>query len=153
MVYINDHFKFIFIENPKSASSCVLNAITESLGIKLRRGNPTISHLTCQQIKEQYPGKWDTYFKVTTYRDPVERFNSVKNHHYFKDHYTMDILSKHLVDPIDCVYCTPQSEFTTGVDFLIHIDNLQQDFNVFCEKVGIPPVELKVVNETLTKIF
>jgi len=40
----------------------------------------------------------------------------------------MDILSKHLADPKDCVYCKPQSEFTTGVDFLIHFDNLQQDF-------------------------
>jgi hypothetical protein len=153
MVYINDQFKFIFIENPKSASSCILNGITESLNIKLRRGNPITAHLTCQQIKELYPEKWEKYLKVSTYREPKERFNSVKNHHHFKDHYTMDVLSKHLANPNDCVYCKPQELFTESVDFLIHFDNLQQDFETFCNIIGIKPVILSVVNETLTKIF
>jgi hypothetical protein len=160
MVYINDQYRFIFIENPKSGSTSILNGLSKALNKKLLRGLPREAHLTCKQIKERYPDKWNEYLKVSTYRDPVERYNSVLHHHHFKDKYsTIILLEKHLKNNKNCLYCQPQSNFTDGVDFLIHLDNIQNDFDRFCEKIGIKSVKLTIDNvcplkvEEIKKIF
>jgi len=153
MVYISDKHKFIFIENPKSASSCVLNGITSSLGVKISRGSPATAHLTCQQIKEMYPDKWETYIKVSTYREPQERYNSALHYHYFNKKYnTMALLGKHLRSNDNCIFCKPQELFTDGTDFLINVNNIQADFDQFCKMVGMETVKLVAFNQSPKKI-
>ena len=79
MVYINDKHQFIFIENPKSGSTSVLKALEKSLNTSIKRGVPKKAHLTCEQVKEMYPDKWEKYLKVSTFRDPFERWCSSMN--------------------------------------------------------------------------
>jgi hypothetical protein len=49
----------------------------------------------------------------------------------------------------------PQEEFTKECDFLIRLDNMQKDFNEFCEKIGIDPVTVGKSNkkDTTRKFF
>jgi hypothetical protein len=100
MVYINDTYKFIFIDNPKSGSTSVTNALRESLGTPVARGSPKEVHLTCDEIKKQWPEKWATYFKVTTYRDPFRRFCSSANYgsHYFNNYSNVEELKAHFIE-------------------------------------------------------
>ena len=157
MVYINDHHKFIFIDNPKSGSTSITNALREALRVPIPRGAPKDVHLTSAQIKAQWPDKWETYIKVTTFRDPFRRFCSAVNFgsHYFNKYSTIPELEEHIKSQTDCVYCLPQEAFTDGCDFIIHLDTMQKDFDRFCKKIGIDPVQVSVDNskQTTRKFF
>jgi hypothetical protein len=157
MVYINDDYRFIFIDNPKSGSTSITNALSQALGIKIPRGNAKEVHLTTAQIKELYPDKWGNYLKVSTYRDPFRRFCSYVNYgsHYFQKYSTIQEFVEHFQNNNGCVYCLPQSDFTDGCDFLIHLDNIQKDFDQFCEKISIQSVKVHIVNkkDTTRKFF
>ena len=65
MVYINNQFKFIFIENPKSGSTSILKTLEKALKVKIKReSSPSMAHLTVNQVKSKYPDKWNNYLKV-----------------------------------------------------------------------------------------
>ena len=109
MVYINDHFKFIFIENPKSGSTAIIKALEKVLRVKINRRNPEQAHLTCDQIKGVYPEKWENYIKVTTYRDPFKRFcSSVEFILHQKQGQFINFIEfqNHRLNG-NCVYCLP----------------------------------------------
>ena len=156
MVYINDRHQFIFIENPKSGSTSVLKALSESLGIQIQR-TPHLqnAHQTCDQLKELYPDKWERYFKVSTFRDPYKRWYSSINyprHHNLRGIKSFHDLKNHLENPGTCQYCIPQKEFTK-VDFIINTNNTQQDYTTFCEIVGIPSCTVKIINKNNTILY
>ena len=44
MVYIDDEYRFIFIDNPKSGSTTITNALRLALGKKIPRGSPKEVH-------------------------------------------------------------------------------------------------------------
>ena len=154
MVYINDKYRFIFIENPKSGSTSILKALSESLKIQIPR-TPQLqnSHQTCAQLAQLYPAKWKTYTKVTTWRDPYDRFRSSANyprHHNLRGIKSFEHFKQHIQKPEGCQYCIPQSEFK-DVDFIIK--NFQEDYNTFCELVGIPSVQIKNINTNRVKMY
>ena len=162
MVYINDQYRFIFIENPKSGSTSILSALSQSLDIQpiqrdLKKQN---AHLTCTQVKELVgQERWNSYFKVSTYRDPLKRFLSSANyprHSMLRGFRTFDEYQIHLNGVIEgkskCQYCIPHSEYL-DVDFLIHIDNMQKGYDEMCLKLGIPTVTIKIINKNSTKLF
>ena len=164
MVYINDQYRFIFIENPKSGSTSILKALSESLNIPINR-TPHLqnAHQTCDQIKQSYPDKWDEYLKVTTWRDPYNRFCSSVNyprHHHLRGLCNFEQMKQHIERqyPYDtlkpfCQYCISQEKFTDGVNFIIKTDSIQEDYNQFCLKVGIPSVPIKNINTNNVKIY
>ena len=157
MVYINDLHKFIFIDNPKSGSTAITNALRQALGVQIPRGSPKEVHLTCKEIKELHPDKWEKYLKVTTYRDPFRRFCSSVNYgsHYFEKYSNIEELKEHFQNNKNCVYCLPQEAFTEEVDFIIHLDTIQKDFDTFCKKIGIDSVKIGIDNKknTTRKFF
>jgi len=157
MVYIDDEYKFIFVDNPKSGSTAITNALRLALGKQIPRGSPKEVHLTSAQIRAQFPEKWDSYLKVTTYRDPFRRFCSAVNYgsHYFNKYTNNAELEEHMRTQTDCVYCLPQEAFTDGCDFIIHLDRVQKDFDEFCEKIGVDSVQVTVDNkkDTPRKFF
>ena len=168
MVYINDQFKIIFIENPKSGSTSILMALQKVLNYRQTSRTPEKAHQTCDEIKQQFPDKWKEYLKVSTFRDPVSRFISSMK---FKTHITYyyrtekEILNHFKINK-KCVYCVPQEEFTNGCDVILHLDTLQEDFDKLCEKLCVKTTRInhlnsshiknnlnKIPKEILTKIF
>ena len=154
MVYINDRYRFIFIENPKSGSTSIIKALEKVLNLKIHRINPQKAHLTCEQIKERFPHKWKRYLKVTTYREPFERLCSSV---YFKFHQTegkfrnINEFEKHFNN--HCVYCLPQTSFTEDVDMILNLETIQQDFDQFCEKIGVKSCKLTQENSKSKNII
>ena len=147
MVYINDQFKFIFIENPKCASTAIICAFNKMFNISINRQIPPICHLTVDQIKKKYPNEWNEYFKVTTQRDPFERFCSSINfsHHKEKYCYNLTVLEEHLKNP-RCIYCIPQIEYTKECDYIIRTSHFQEDFDLFCKKLSLISIKLITIN-------
>ena len=157
MVYINDQFKFIFIENAKSGSTAILKALSQSLNVVIKR-TPELqnAHQTCDQLKELYPDKWKNYLKVTTYRDPIERFKSSANyprHHQLRGIKSFEQFKTHILSPEKCQYCIPQSEFLKEINVIIHLNTIQIDYNSFCQQVGIPSVKVDTTNKNNQKIY
>ena len=112
MVYIDHEHKFIFIDNPKSGSTAITNALRTALGKQIPRGSPKEVHLTSAQIREAFPTEWAEYLKVTTWRDPVRRFASAVNYgsHYYNNYSTIPELEEHMRTQKDCVYKYPGSK-------------------------------------------
>jgi hypothetical protein len=104
-------------------------------------GRDADAHMTSDEAKKKLgPEIWKSYLKVSTYRDPFLRFVSSAN---FIHPIDLDItgFAEHVKnvrnDTIQCVYCKDQNEFIKDMDFLIRLDYMQDDFNVFCDKIGL----------------
>ena len=150
MVLINDSYKLIFVENPKSGSTSIRQALLDIFKWSRIRSRPTVSHLTCQQIRDMYPEKWATYLKVTTCREPFARFCSsvnYKNHWQFNVYSTPEQYVNHRRNFKMCVYCMPQEVFTEGCDVILHVETLQADFDALCERIGVSSIQLEKKNE------
>jgi hypothetical protein len=160
MVYINHEYHFIVIENPKSGSTTLLDVLGRSLGITIpRKTRLRVIHMTVNEAKLEYSQYWDIYLKISTYRDPIQRFisssfMSATVAHYdisYIEHGTPLDLSKletfYLKNKSDYCYCRPQSDYTDNMDYLIHLDNFQEDYNILCTKLGIPTVSVSVLNK------
>lgn len=182
MVYINHEHRLIFIENPKSGSSSILKAFDILFGknnksfphnikkINELRMSPKSSHQTVEQVRKTVGETvWNSYLKVSTWRDPFSRFVSSSN---FDIHQTRINLSSgdtnfkkyqtHLTNDIsdgrfsrltktewrmNCPFCIPQSAFTEGVDVLLRMEHLQSDFDLLAARFGIQSCVLKTVNQ------
>ena len=152
MVIIDAKHKLIFIENPKCASSTILAALTEVLGTNYIRKHvlPHAAHITSRQAQEKFgPEIWAEYLKVTTSRDPFSRFRSAitSTHHWrYGNFRSNEGIIDHLKNNVGCPYCIPQEEFTDGMDVILRVDTLQQDFDALCVRLGVPSTTLLVKN-------
>jgi len=132
MVYVNRQYRFIFIENPKSGSTSILVAFEKLFKIKFMNRTPR-DHKTVDQVKREIqPEIWNEYLKVSTYRDPIERAISAKKERF----------------NYDPVFSIPQEEFIKEMDFLIKLETFQEDFDVFCQKIGVESIKLEHINKS-----
>ncbi len=150
MVYINNQYCFLFVENPKCASTTIIYAFNKIFQIGIVRGGPNNCHLTCDEIKSMYPYEWENYIKITTYRDPFDRFCSSIN--YAPHQNRCFDYEKHLKNDT-CVYCLPQEEFIKGCDIILHVDNLQHDFDLLCKRLQIKTISLDIFNKSKDKYY
>ena len=178
MVYINDQYRFIFIENPKSGSTAIIIALNTILNnIISREFNVNDAHKTSEQVRSEIGlERWNSYFKFTTFRDPLERFCSSMNFIYHKKIIDKNYQLRSYIDlklvedhyrssKNECCYCRNQEDYTDGMDFIIRLSNIQQDFDEVCDLLGLPktvignynncnivnrldPVRLKTIFET-----
>lgn len=160
MVYINHDYRFIVIENPKSGSTTLLDVLGRSLGLTIpRKTRLRVIHMTVKEAKLEYGCYWDLYLKISTYRDPIQRFISsafmrVAVAHYdisYVEHGTpLDLVKLetfYLKNKSDYCYCRPQTDYIAEMDYLVHLDNFQADYNRLCVKLGIPTVSVPVLNK------
>lgn len=139
MVFISHKHRVIFIENPRCASTTIFKAFEKVLCEYKVRQMPDDAYLTCAEVQELFPDEWRDYLKVTTYRDPFERFCSTVNHpkHSYGKYSTIKEFKRHTRRDFSCVYCKDQVEFTEGCDMIIHLNTIQKDFDAVCKNLGI----------------
>jgi len=160
MVYINHEYRLIVIENPKSGSTTLVDTLGQSLKLKIpRKTKLAVIHMTSKEAKELYKKYWDTYLKVTTYRDPLKRFISSSfmpaaianydishiEHNTPLDTVKLEQFYKNRID--NYCFCRRQTDYTDDMDFLIRLDNFQEDYNLLCDRLGIEKVNVPVRNK------
>ena len=160
MVYIDHRYKLIVIENPKSGSTTLLKCLEESLNIKIsRKTSIKRIHLQSHEAREEYKDYWDTYLKVSTYRDPLERFISSA--------LISGVIAKYDIShlehgtPLDIVklenfyktnkdtycYCVDQCMYTTGMDFLVRVSHFQEDYDKLSDMLKVPKIQVPHLNK------
>jgi hypothetical protein len=160
---IYDKHKCIFFHIPKSAGSSIYKALD---------GKGYSTHKKHLISKEN-----ENYFKFTFVRNPFDRF--VSTYFYFKkygrdgrgDVKMGDVVNrfnffKDFVINFDKIpeteWCYPHWKqqmhwIHKDIDFVGRFENLQQDFNTICDKIGIPrqqlPHKLKSKHKHYTEYY
>ena len=174
---ISHKYKFVFFATMKTASSSVGRALGDKLKTKDpdfinykyslldRRINPTFSsdkkilqtkyskHTAYHQTNEK---EFKNYFKFSFVRNPWDRAVSwwFFNQNLHKDHPTRKKI-KDLLNFKDFILSAPPSmwyqsqyRFTKGCDFIGRFEDLQNDFNIVCNKLGLGKIELTKRNSS-----
>ena len=110
----------------------------------------------------EYKNTWDSYFKFSFVRNPWDRLVScwknkivevgyagMKNRHMSFDTFVIMVTegqwkSYHDIHWAPQTMCFPHKL----VDFVGKFENLQEDFNIICDKIGITCEQLPHVNKT-----
>tara|TARA_Y100000034_G_scaffold135420_1_gene207269 strand:+ start:328 stop:876 length:549 start_codon:yes stop_codon:yes gene_type:complete len=152
---INHKYECIFVEVPKTASTSIRSVV----------GAAKKPHLDIMQIKDMMDvDKFDKYFKFGFVRNPWDRawslYRNRRNRHgkssfeaFIKWHnYATDAC----INPTQKKY---QLDFLTDesgnvvVDYIGKFENLQKDFDIICDKIGIPRRKLPHMNKTGQKNY
>ena len=165
---INKDYKTIFVHNPKCGGTSLINVLKNhgfSHGRSYGKDSLDPSEGRISKIEKSYGNKIiSTYFLFTFVRNPYDRmvscyhylnkrlngkhiplgvfknFNDfVKNlfsisDYHWKFHYTLQ-------------YNHIQSKYRK-CDFIGRFENLQEDFNIVCDKIGIPRQQLPHKNKS-----
>lgn len=163
--------ELIFVHIPKTGGRSIeklLNGIGKS--IEFQEGwdeeNKTwYQHLTIKQIFNLRENCKD-YFKFSFVRNPWDRM--VSDYFYFMKHGISGEFKDFLTESktyfnnfpkfngnVGCKdHRLPQIHFLLdknndySIDFTGKFENLQQDFDIICNKIGIPPQQLPHINKT-----
>lgn len=154
---ISHKHKFIFVHVPKTAGTSIKNAMN---GYYDELHNPY--HSGIFRIKTTLSDQiFQSYFKFGTMRNPWDRevsryafIKKYKNHdrhacvlNGFKD-YLLKFNEMGLVN-----YNLLKIHGNIGVDYIMKFENLQQDFNIVCDKIGIPRKKIPHDNQTNHKRY
>ena len=165
MVYINDHFKFIFIENPKSGSTSIIKAFEKTFDTQIAR-HARLSHLTSHEVKMYTLSNWDEYTVISTYRDPFKRWCSCMNFELHGkrnvvidgkleevwDFDTLEKLKKHIHNPRNCIWCLPQEQFTEDCDIILNFEtDIQQQWNDLHHLLKFPGEPVTIEHKNINK--
>jgi hypothetical protein len=160
MVYIDHTHRIIVIENPKSGSTTLIRCLDLVLGLQIPRTLPIkIIHTTSEDAQKMYSEYWNDYLKISTIRDPFERFvsSALMRAHIAR----YDIQHIECGTPVDTnkmkeyfkkykysyCYCRPQECYTSGMDVLISVDNFQDDFDKLCDRLHFPRIIVPHLNK------
>jgi hypothetical protein len=161
---ISRKHKFIFVHVPKCGGSSIEAAFGYDLWDKkkfpnhfcdkqllLGRDKQTgkyLQHLTISEIFAIYPDIKSSYFSFSFVRNPWGR--AVSDYFYYggprKQKSFKDFLLS--LTPLDPSHSIPQYDFlcdnqgNVTVDFIGRFENLQEDFNIICDKLDIPRQKL-----------
>ena len=171
---ISHKYKFIIILLPKNASTSLIKLFNDSQ-------EQLIDYRVRNNTQKHYDKLGDgelNYFKIATCRNSFSRvvslwkfWNKVFHHEknqlvkfsYFVKNYT-EIQKKicrtrnkyekiHFCTCVDGVALSTDNRLSyNDIDFWIKTENLQEDFNIVCDKIGIPRQQLphKKQNQTHT---
>ena len=165
--------KFIFIHIPKCAGTAIELALFDkkSHNIKNLYGHPNpyqqdgLQHLKGYQIKQEISQQdFDSFFKFTFVRNPWDRV--ISNYHHFKvceergDHQISkniknfeEFVKKRLFND-GVVHLNKASDFIMDqnknvlVNFIGRFENLENDFKVICDKIGLKNICLREHNRS-----
>ena len=159
---ISHTHKCIFIHNNKTGGTSISKFL-------INDPEPECKHCTILEHKEKYGDCFDSYFKFTIVRNPWDRlvsqyFFRVGDDSQFgfvprkKNTSFREFLQRPF--PIGHVQQFSRISNKNGnvlVDFIGKFENLQQDSNVVCDKLGIPqqqlPHEYKTKHKHYTEYY
>ena len=161
--------KFIFIHIPKCGGttletslvddSCIFRYNTWPHNFKLRY---PLNHFTLDDIEESkvlYPN-FDQFYSFTFVRNPFDRL--VSEYFYLKNAFKLgDDIKKGLIylaerskNGVKGNHCVSQYKFINNkINFIGKLENFQQDFDIICDKIGIPRQQLPHKNKTNHKHY
>ena len=146
---ISHEHKFIFIQPKKTASSTVNGALRKYIVIDYSK---VFRHAKYSEVLELYPES-KNYFKFCFVRTPWDRIVSLyffrKTVAKMKVPVPTDMSFKQFVQAGTLI--PDQYGHTEGFDnfsFIGRFENLQQDFNIVCDKIGVPRQQLPHRNKT-----
>jgi len=171
----NDKYKYILFRVPKNANSCLIGRENENhqhLAINYITDN-RLQKL--DDVKTLFKEKYNSYFKFAVVRNPWDRVVScwkdktapahcdswpdsvyckARNDTFSK--FIARIINKEFIefinDPefsIDDRHVLSQTVLIPDdTDFICRFENLQEDFNTVCNKIGIPQQQLPHINKT-----
>lgn len=182
MIVSHTH-KFIFVAIPKTGTHAVRFALRpylgnedwEQVGLFKHSQLPIVQiaqkkhgHISVSEIQPYLSNEqWETYLKYSIVRNPWDRFIS---YCFFKMKKRMDMLSSNPIPFMKLmishdknfkadILSKPQTDFlkdTNGeikIDFLLHQENLQHDYNLLVNKLGLGQTTLEVVNASEHKNY
>lgn len=167
--------KFIFIQIPKTATTSISKVIrpfsdltkeeqkiviTPALG-KLWRNALRARHSTYNEYAAKHPEECKNFFKFAFVRNPWCRMASFYIFQKNSNFLALPSLSAtasfkdFLLASEDYIELT-QYDYVNGFDdnsFIGRFENLQQDFDIICDKIGIPRQKLPHSNKTEHKHY
>ena len=157
---ISHKHKCIFVHIPKTGGSSVENFFTSDYS----KGGLESKHKTAISYESEFPNEFIEYFTFSIIRNPWEkcfshynyraRDNSQNGFARFSEFNTW-ILRK-INSPL--VFQT-QFDFLKNVydeiliDYTMRFEKLQEDFDIVCDKIGIPHSQLPHINKTKHKHY
>ena len=158
---INHKYKIIFIHIPRTGGTSIEKCIA---GKNWWNIHPPSKHLTAHLAKKEYTKYWDDYFKFAFVRNPWDRMVSLLKHGSFygvKFNFNDKLLMNEYFDDYDKIeydkrfsHLNQFKDFTSKknsiyqniigdeMNFVGKFENLQEDFNTVCDKIGIPQQRL-----------
>ncbi len=150
---INHDLKCIFVEVPKTGSTSIRTIV----------GFTKQHHQTIVEIQKKIPlNKFNEYFKFAFVRNPWDRELSLykyilrnTKHYYHKQCLQFVNFSAYLTErpPLRQQYDFLSKNGEIQVDFIGRFENLQQDFDIVCDKIGLPQHKLPHTNKTQHKHY
>jgi chondroitin 4-sulfotransferase 11 len=156
---ISHKYKFIFVRIPKTASSSIISVLEKYDPDYIDGG-----HAEFGFYQTKFKREWKDYFKFTFVRNPWAlrysyyiynktapgrgRIRKYANQLSFKD-WVKRYLRKGSFGRSQMQHIGNVSNF----DFIGRVENLQEDFNIVCDKIEIPHQELPHKNATKHKHY
>lgn len=149
----SDKYKFIFLAIPKAASGTIQNYL-QNYGVR-SKARWDQNHAWATRVQETLGmERWNNYFKFAFVRNPWDRAvslyywkkrtgsHSYEHFHMWSEKTGHDTLyHKFLLD----------ENGNQCVDFIGRFENLLEDFQTVCKKIGIPPPE-KIGHENIQNV-
>ena len=166
---ISHHRKFIFLHIPKCGGTSI-----ESVFGSWRNNHSkdyfylgkNRQHFLLNEILDEYP-KCSNYFKFAFIRNPFSRIVSEYNYILLNSKDLKNLSFKDFILNLEnylnntayeyhnlslCDYLL-NKEGELVVDFVGRLENFQEDFNVVCDKIGMPRQKLPHTNRTKHKHY
>ena len=160
---ISHEHKCIFVHIPR----CGGTSIEVNLhGRDWFKDDRTTKHLIASTAKEIYEPYWDDYFKFSFVRNPWDRMVSMSKFtyfygvrikaskirfgQYFNKNYPLEIdprSKSHLGNFTSIENAIYLNILNADIDFVGRYENLQDDFNIVCDRIGIPREQLAHVQK------
>ena len=164
---INHEHKFIFVHIPKTAGITVIQMLSRACSVddKFKSGHPIYDkylEFFGQSIKEYFSfcivrNPWDRLVSVFHYLQNGGRNNKdAKQGEMLKDYNFKSFVHDFSFEKFPYIHFKPQMYFIKSVDnfdYIGRLENLQEDFNIICDKIGIPRQQLPHQNKSKHKHY
>ena len=182
MIISHEH-KFLFLAPPKVGSMSIRKGLMQYSSIDPYKFHTDPSnvyyhewHMNAKNAKKHFDVRgwdWNSYFKFSFVRNPWDRIISWRNYQilyvhefeqsgareavYYPEYKELGKLSlkdwiaqAHLEPFVDSCMCFSNDN---SLDFIGRFENLQGDFNIACDEIGIPRQELAHHNKSAHKHY